>query len=88
MRDLALLPLALLAACGSPPPPIAPPPERVLVEPPEPLMRCAGAPVVPDAETQREVAEYLVRLESAGADCREKLAAIRDLIERQKENEE
>ncbi|RDC69673.1 hypothetical protein DLJ49_18720 [Rhodovulum sp. 12E13] len=82
-KTVALLALAL-AACARPDPEVIRlPPERVLVSPPRLLLECADAPAVPDAETQRAVAEYLVRLESAGADCRDKLRAVREFIERE-----
>ena len=46
--------------------------------PPDALLTCRVSPPVPrDAETQREVARYIVRLHEAGADCRAKLAAVR-----------
>ncbi|GAW37013.1 hypothetical protein RA2_04088 [Roseovarius sp. A-2] len=86
MRALvAILALVALAGCSSPREPVQRPPERVLVTPPALLLECESAPVVPDAETQRAVAEYIVILEAAGADCRSKLNAVRRFIERQTE---
>ena len=80
------LPIILaLAGCAAQQDPVQRPPERVLISPPALLLECENAPSVPDAETQRAVAEYLVRLEAAGADCRSKLNAVRDFIERQTE---
>jgi predicted small lipoprotein YifL len=81
----AIIALVALAACGEQREPIQRPPERVLVTPPALLLECQGAPAVPDADTQRAVAAYLVQLEAAGADCRSKLAAVRRFIERQTE---
>lgn len=68
---ILLLPFAL-AACATP--------EPVRVEvfraPPAALLTCQGTPAVPSAETQADVARYIVRLHAAGADCRSKLGAV------------
>lgn len=74
MKRLLLLPL-LLAACGAPD--IAPVETRP-ISPPAALLTCRAAPAVPrEAETQREVARFIVRLAEAGEDCRSKLADVR-----------
>ena len=71
---------ALLSACGTtataPP---APRVERIRV--PEPLLHCAPAPPLPAGPrlTQGQVAEALMRLDAAHADCAGKLDAIRRL---------
>ena len=43
----------------------------------QPIRQCQDAPRVPEGNfTQREVAEYIVRLEGAYADCRGNLMAV------------
>ena len=74
----ALLPLCfagLLTACASP---AAPAPEIRLVKPsiPSSLLACLPRPPIPDATSQRAVALLLVKIDSAGDDCRQKLAAV------------
>ena len=78
-RAAILLPLA---ACSSTPEP------RVVVETrierqqiPADLLTCLPAPAVPVAESQRDVARYLVDLAEAGEDCRAKLAGVRGLVD-------
>ena len=69
---LALLPLA---ACS------APPPERVVVSPPAELLSCRAAPIGPAGEySQADVARFVLRLDAAGQDCREKLEAVRRYV--------
>jgi|GEM_PF-2074490 len=71
--------MMMLAGCA------APEPQRVEVfrAPPAALLTCQDSPVVPDAETQAEVARYVVRLHAAGADCRSKLGAVKKWSESQ-----
>lgn len=48
---------------------------------PASLLVCDGAPDVPGARaTQRDVARFVVRLNDAGQDCRQKLDAVRGLV--------
>ena len=78
MIRFALLAPFLLAACASAPAPVVTQP----VTPPAALLTCRAAPAVPrDAETQREVARFIVRLSEAGEDCRSKLGAVRQWAE-------
>ena len=56
----------------------APPPEPVAVRPlvPVVLRTCQGPPAVPAADdTDAALALYIVDLDAAGQDCRDKLAA-------------
>lgn len=73
--------LTLLTACaGDDPPPIVVTEikvERVL--PPQSLLACQPAPLVPSAPvTQRDLAGYLVDLAGAGEDCRSRLARVKE----------
>ena len=70
---------ALLSGCAASATPPAIRVERIRV--PEPLLRCAPAPPLPATAriSQGQVAELLVRLDAAHADCAGKLAAIRRL---------
>lgn len=80
MRWPAMCCAALLSACAATEaPPPAPRVERIRV--PEPLLHCAPAPPLPAGPrlTQGQVAETLMRLDAAHADCTGKLAAIRRL---------
>ncbi len=79
IRALFLAPALALAACA------APEPQRVEVfrAPPAALLTCQNSPTVPDAETQAEVARYVVRLHAAGQDCRAKLGAVKKWSESQ-----
>lgn len=75
MTRLLLIAPLLLAACGAP---TVAPVETQPIAPPAALLTCRAAPPVPrDAETQREVARYIVRLAEAGEDCRSKLSDVR-----------
>lgn len=50
---------------------------------PASLLTCDPSPTVPgDGSTQRDVARYILQLHDAGQDCREKLAAISEVIGR------
>lgn len=82
MKFLAILPLSVLAGCATPEPIV----ERVEVfrAPPAALLTCQASPTVPDAQTQADVARYVVRLHAAGADCRSKLGAVRSWSDMQK----
>jgi hypothetical protein len=67
-----------LAGCAAPVP--APVVEtRIQVERvtlPPGLLSCMAEPPVPDMTLQSQVADYWVRLEIAGADCRDTVSAI------------
>jgi len=68
---LALPFLAFLPSCGSNVrvERITPPPER---------LTCAAEPAPPAGDSDKEVAQFLVDVLSAGRDCRNALAWIRD----------
>lgn len=82
MIRIALIASVLaLAACGDKTGPIAPVVTHP-VTPPAALLTCRAAPPVPrDAETQKDVARFIVRLAEAGEDCRSKLGAVREWAE-------
>lgn len=69
----ALISLLVLAGCATPEPETV----EVFRAPPAALLNCQASPVVPDAQTQADVARYIVRLHAAGSDCRSKLNAVR-----------
>jgi len=77
----ALLIGLLLAGCAAPPPaPLVMTKtvvERVTLPPG--LLTCEPEPVVGPIKTQADVADYLVRLEEAGADCRDTVYSIRQI---------
>lgn len=57
------------------------------VEVPQALRSCAGLPKRPVGEyTERDVAEFIIRLNAARKDCKIKLKELVDLIERQNAN--
>ena len=69
---LAPLWLACLSACGG---------KEVHVEritPPKERLTCAAEPAPPAGNGDKEVAQFLVDVLSAGRDCRNALAWIRD----------
>ncbi len=78
---LPALPLCcamLSTACA----PAAPPEIRLLpLRLPDPLLVCAAAPALPNADrlTQGEAAELLLAYDTAHADCAGRLAAVRRL---------
>lgn len=74
--------LALLTACGTPEVRTVPVVKIERPEIPAGLLTCDPAPAVPVAETQRQVAAYVVDLWEAGEDCRVKLGKVRGLVER------
>jgi len=67
MRIIASLSLLLLSACAKPISPLLPP---------SALRQCSPEPAPPNANSQRAVALYLLELREAGADCRDRLAAL------------
>ena len=57
------------------------------VEVPEALRSCANLPKRPhDTYTEREVSEFIARLDDARKDCKTKLEELVGLIDRQNEN--
>lgn len=70
----------LLTACGSTKTELLV--ETKLVKPtiPAQLLVCPDQPPVPEVKTQKDVAGFLLDVAEAGADCREKLARVRDLV--------
>ena len=52
---------------------------------PDDLLRCTEQPETPPLQTQRDVAILLVGVAEAGADCRSKLARVKQLNEQHKE---
>jgi hypothetical protein len=78
MSPYRLLPLVVLAGCAT-----APPVTRIVTITPQippGLLRCAPAPVVPEATTQSQVADYIVSLWLAGQDCRAHVNAMRTVL--------
>lgn len=51
------------------------------LEIPPVLLDCLESPEPPAGDTQRDVAEFMIRLWDAGEDCRSKLAAVKALTE-------
>ena len=52
------------------------------VEVPNSLLTCSAEPVTGSIwMSQRDVAQYLVRLAAAGEDCRSKLMAVRKIVQ-------
>ena len=90
MNRLLLIPLLALTACASSPrtvdvtiaPPI--PVERKLRDIiPASQLRCLGKPDGSKVTSARQSAKYIVDLDKAGADCRQKLSVVRDLVTNQ-----
>lgn len=67
-----------LAACGAQR--LLPEMFAVRLEVPPSLLTCAPPPVPRPVETQKDVALLIVDLAEAGADCRGKLAAVRQVL--------
>ena len=67
-----VLPCALLlAGCATAPPPLVVPGS---------LTTCRQAPAVPEAPDDQQLARYVLDLAEAGEDCRQRLAAVRELV--------
>lgn len=84
MRKTALLLTCcagLLTACG-PEPEVRIVTKVEVVRPPVPpsLTDCRAAPPVPVADTQADVAGYILDLFDAHGDCREKLKALVEVV--------
>jgi len=86
MTALLLLCSALpLAACASklapPVPPVVVRKELVPQPIPGDLLTCAPQPEKPgESATQRDVGQFIIDLAAAGADCRGKVAAVREIV--------
>jgi uncharacterized protein YcfL len=83
MRSWAILITAfLVTGCQSTPNEVLV--EKVVerkVEVPSSLLTCSAEPMAGSTwMSQRDVAQYLVKLAAAGQDCRLKLAAVRRLV--------
>lgn len=65
----------MLSACST----TSPGSHERLPVPPH-LLTCAAQPRVSDAVTDVQLAERLVAVARAGQDCRDKLAAVRNLL--------
>ena len=68
----------LLAACGSNPVEIRT--QRINI--PEALLSCPAEPAIPDIQTQRDVALYIIDLRQFGRSCEVQLGAVRQLQEK------
>ena len=70
MLALALLPALCLPSCG----------KEIVVERvpvPERFLTCAAEPAPPAEDTDKAVAGFIVDLIESGADCRSKVAAVK-----------
>lgn len=78
---LSLLSCALLlTACAQPEPRLVVQSRVEQLKIPPVLLTCLESPEPPAGDTQREAAEFTVRLWDAGEDCRSKLQAIERLV--------
>lgn len=69
---LIALPFALCcAACAATPAPLVVPPS---------LLRCQPAPMPPEAPDDPALARWILDLAEAGADCRSRLSAVREIV--------
>lgn len=64
----------LLAACGSNPVEIRA--QRITI--PEALLSCPAEPAIPDIQTQRDVALYIIDLRQYGRECEAQLRAVKN----------
>lgn len=66
----------LLTGCAAPTPPVQTRyiEERIAV--PQVLLTCAPAPDLGPIKTQKDVGNFIIRLEAAGEDCRDDVASI------------
>lgn len=79
---LSLLSCALLLmACAAPEPRLVVQSRVERLEIPPVLLTCLESPEPPAGNSQRDAAEFMVRLWDAGEDCRSKLDAIRRLVD-------
>ncbi len=75
---LLILLVLLLGGCASAPPAPIVQMRDVTVRVPPDLLSCAGAPVVPYATEQSQVADYIVSLHEAWSSCYRKLGAVKE----------
>lgn len=54
--------------------------ERVTVKPPAELLTCRPEPV-PNVRNHADLAAWILALADAGADCRDRLAAVKEYVE-------
>jgi len=80
-RLLAISAALLLSACAAAPA-LPPAPVIVRVSPPVELLSCADQPAPGVMRSQRDIAKYILDLAEDGADCRSKLDAVRDFVEK------
>ena len=81
LARLVLLSLLPLAACAS----VAPVPVVVPLDLPASLLACQPEPEPPaDNANDAAFGDYLVSLSDAGADCRDKLAAVASVVDGRK----
>lgn len=75
----------LLTACAPPAPQVLTVNEiqRVVLRPPAPLLECLPDPEPPKGDDLDAVPVYLLRLWAAGADCRERLDAVKRWAEKE-----
>ena len=78
MKGGVLLAALALAGCATAPPVTLTRTVVVREKVPVALLTCAGAPAVPVATLQSQVADYVIRLHAAWLDCSDTVAAIRN----------
>lgn len=78
MKGRAVAAALVLAGCTTTPPVTLTRTVVVREKVPPALLACAGAPAVPDATLQSQVADYVIRLHAAWLDCSQTVAAIRN----------
>jgi hypothetical protein len=76
LLSVGVLAAVLLAGCAAPAPPVQTRyiEERVTV--PSALLTCAPAPILGTIKTQKDVGDFIIRLEAAGEDCRDTVSSI------------
>lgn len=87
MKLILILPLLALAACASEPKPV-----EVVLAPPVPKAQklrdiipaaqlvCQSEPDGTRVATVRQSAKYIIDLKKSGANCRQKLSVVREII--------
>jgi len=76
MLTVAVLAGVLLAGCAPAPPPVQTRTIEERVTVPKALLTCAPAPVLGVVKTQKDVGDFIIRLDAAGEDCRDTVASI------------
>ena len=73
--------LMLLSGCAAPEPRLLIETRTIPLDLPAHLLACLPSPDPPPAgSTQRDAADFVIRLWDAGQDCRSKLDAVRGLV--------